>query len=152
MLRFIPCLWCLSRLVQEGLPSRIQFSRIFSTSGVDFLMSSAVENTTTCLASLSWNALIVIWMSRGMNASAKYLQIRGCIHLKIVFFFSHVNICCWYSLYQKRISEANLSTHYIQSTLVIANSKGLSETLRDIRTSKYQSCGSEETNKSNNLI
>ena len=27
---------------------------------------------------------------------------------------------------------------YIQSTLVISNSKGLSETLRDIRTSKYQ--------------
>ena len=33
---------------------------------------------------------------------------------------------------------------YIQSTLVISNSKGLSETLRDIRTSKYQSCRSEE--------
>ena len=27
---------------------------------------------------------------------------------------------------------------YIQSTLVISNSKGLSETLRDIRTSTYQ--------------
>ena len=38
----------------------------------------------------------------------------------------------------------------IQSTLVISNSKGLSETLRDIRTSTYQNCASEENNKSNN--
>ena len=44
------------------------------------------------------------------------------------------------------------SLQYIQSTLVIENSKGLSETHRDIRTSKYQSCGSEENNKSNNHI
>ena len=43
-------------------------------------------------------------------------------------------------------------TFWNKSTLVIPNSKGLSETLRDIRTSKYQSCGSEETNKSNNHI
>ena len=41
---------------------------------------------------------------------------------------------------------------HIQSTLVISNSKGLSETLRDIRTSTYQCCGSEEKNKSNNHI
>ena len=40
----------------------------------------------------------------------------------------------------------------LQSTLVISNSKGLSETLRDIRTPTYQSCGSEENNKSNNHI
>ena len=40
----------------------------------------------------------------------------------------------------------------IQATLVISNSKGLSETLRDIRTSKYQSCRSEENNRSNNHI
>ena len=40
----------------------------------------------------------------------------------------------------------------IQSTLVIFNFKGLSETLRDIRTSKCQSCRSEENNKSNNHI
>ena len=38
----------------------------------------------------------------------------------------------------------------IQSTLVISNSKGLYETLRDIRTSTYQICGTEENNKSNN--
>ena len=35
-------------------------------------------------------------------------------------------------------------TNYIQSTLVISNSKGLSEILRDIRTSTYQSCRIEE--------
>ena len=34
----------------------------------------------------------------------------------------------------------------IQSTLVISNSKGLYETLRDIRTSTYQICGTEENN------
>ena len=33
---------------------------------------------------------------------------------------------------------------YIQSTLVISNSKGLSEILRDIRTSTYQVCRIEE--------
>ena len=34
----------------------------------------------------------------------------------------------------------------------ISNSKGLTETLRDIRTSTYQSWESEENNKSNNHI
>ena len=33
---------------------------------------------------------------------------------------------------------------YIQATLVISNSKGLSEILRDIRTSTYQICKIEE--------
>ena len=33
---------------------------------------------------------------------------------------------------------------YTQSTLVISNSKGLSEVLRDIRTSTYQICRIEE--------
>ena len=37
-----------------------------------------------------------------------------------------------------------LSVVYIQSTLVISNSKGLSEILRDIRTSTYQICRIEE--------
>ena len=32
----------------------------------------------------------------------------------------------------------------IQSTLIISKSKGLSETLRDIRTSTYQMCRTEE--------
>ena len=41
---------------------------------------------------------------------------------------------------------------HIQSTLVISNSKGLTETLRDIRTSTYQSWESEENNKLNNHI
>ena len=40
----------------------------------------------------------------------------------------------------------------IQSTLVISSSKGLTETLRDIRTSTYQSWESEENNKLNNHI
>ena len=40
----------------------------------------------------------------------------------------------------------------IQSTLIILNSKGLTETLRDIRTSTYQSWESEANNKLNNHI
>ena len=40
----------------------------------------------------------------------------------------------------------------IQSTIVISNSRRLPETLRDIRTSTYQSCRSEENNKSNDHI
>ena len=34
----------------------------------------------------------------------------------------------------------------VQSTLVISKSKGLYETLRDIRTSTYQICGTKEKN------
>ena len=37
-----------------------------------------------------------------------------------------------------------LNVTWMQSTLVISNSKGLSEILRDIRTSTYQICRSEE--------
>ena len=40
----------------------------------------------------------------------------------------------------------------IQSTLIISNSKGLTETFRDIRTSTNQSWESEENNKLNNHI
>ena len=40
----------------------------------------------------------------------------------------------------------------IQSTLVTSNSKGLTETLRDIRTSTYQNWESEENNTLNNHI
>ena len=39
----------------------------------------------------------------------------------------------------------------IQSILVISNSKGLTETLRDIRTSTYQSWEREENNKLNHI-
>ena len=41
------------------------------------------------------------------------------------------------------LSEVN---QFVQSTLVITNSKGLYETLRDIRTSTYQICSNEENN------
>ena len=40
----------------------------------------------------------------------------------------------------------------VRSTLVISNSKGLIETLRDIHTSTYQSWESEENNKLKNHI
>ena len=42
------------------------------------------------------------------------------------------------------INERSKSNKQIQSTLVISNSKGLSEILRDIRTSTYQTCRIEE--------
>ena len=45
-----------------------------------------------------------------------------------------------------------LSGDIIQSTLVISKPKGLSEILRDIRTSAYQVCKIEEKNKSYNYI
>ena len=41
-------------------------------------------------------------------------------------------------------SVKHISKTHIQLTLVISNSKGLSEILRDIRTSTYQICGIEE--------
>ena len=49
-------------------------------------------------------------------------------------------------------SKYVICIYYIQSTLVISNSKGLTETLREIRTSTYQSWESEENNKFNNHI
>ena len=39
---------------------------------------------------------------------------------------------------------------HVQSTLVISKSKGPSKKLRDIRTSTYQMCSSEENNNLNN--
>ena len=48
--------------------------------------------------------------------------------------------------------EGDTISYNIQSTLVISNSKGLTEILRDIRTSTYQSWESEENNKLNNHI
>ena len=47
---------------------------------------------------------------------------------------------------------ADLTFSELQSTLVISNSKGLSEIPRDIRTSTYQICRTEKTNNSNNHI
>ena len=49
-------------------------------------------------------------------------------------------------------TEAAFLDLHLQSTPVISNSKGLSETLRDIHTSKYQGCRSEENNKWNHHI
>ena len=47
------------------------------------------------------------------------------------------------SLYWVHMSEV-LTQIYIQSTLIISTSKGPSEILRDIRTSTYQICRTEE--------
>ena len=57
---------------------------------------------------------------------------------------------------EKDLKSSWSTSHYlskeIQPTLVISNSKGLTETLRDIRTSTYQSWENEENNKLNNHI
>ena len=55
-------------------------------------------------------------------------------------------------LHKSSHSEPLQNIYDIQSALVISNSKGLTETLRDIRTSTYQSWESEENNKLNNYI
>ena len=47
--------------------------------------------------------------------------------------------------FQRNISCKNQTDYKIQSTLIISNSKGLHETLRDIRTSTYKICGTEES-------
>ena len=44
----------------------------------------------------------------------------------------------------QRVRQTTIDFPYIQSTLVISNSKWLSEILRDIRTSTYQICRIEE--------
>ena len=57
-----------------------------------------------------------------------------------------------FSLVSTLLFQVRLLLEQIQSTPVISNSKGLTETLRDIRTSTYQSWESEENNKLNNHI
>ena len=52
----------------------------------------------------------------------------------------------------KKVIETILIPAHIQSTLVTSNSKGLTEILRDIRTSTYQSLESEENSTLNNHI
>ena len=49
--------------------------------------------------------------------------------------------------------STSIGNTYIQSTLVISKSKGLSETLRDIRISTYQMCRTEEnTNRTTKFL
>ena len=49
-------------------------------------------------------------------------------------------------------AKINRQHFFTSSQLSLSQTKGLSETLWDIRTSTYQSCGSEDNNKSNNHI
>ena len=59
-------------------------------------------------------------------------------------------LCIKFSIQTKSLQhpviclQTKLQTFHIQSTLVISNSKGLYETLRDIRSSTYQIYGTEE--------
>ena len=61
--------------------------------------------------------------------------------------FLYLNVCCTCrssmstnSMLRSRIMEKG----QIQSTFIISNSKGLSEIIRDIRTSTYQVCRIKE--------
>ena len=60
----------------------------------------------------------------------------------------YLNKCVQFALFfcvkSLRMSYRNTGSHEIQSTLVISNSKGLSEILRDIRPSTYQICRIDE--------
>ena len=77
---------------------------------------------------------------------------------KLLTFFQQKNIRILYIESAKTVNEMTLNKlvklkalwtirpcyFKVQSTLVISNSKGLSEILRDIRTSTYQICRIEE--------
>ena len=62
------------------------------------------------------------------------------------FFFLHFAFCCKTVF---KFLKANLKADiiHVQSTHVISKSKGPAETLRDIRTSTYQTCRIEENTK-----
>ena len=62
---------------------------------------------------------------------------------KVCFYAEIRNIICGYPFLSGGFN-VSLTNYGIQSTLVISNSKGLSELLRDIRTSTYQICRIEE--------
>ena len=67
-----------------------------------------------------------------------------------LFFFLTSQKLWYFRNYWQKSNVPYLS--WIQLTLVILKSKGLSEILRDIHTSTYQICRIEENNKSNNHI
>ena len=74
--------------------------------------------------------------------------VRWCItvlrlkNLIMFFFVSEGKSVWWYWI--SSLSFYTIKFSHIQSTLVISNSKGLSEILRDIRSSTYQVCRIEE--------
>ena len=71
----------------------------------------------------------------------------------IFFFFIYLFIYLFFLTNDVLYADVSLQFKFnIQSTLVISNSKGLTEILRDIRASTYQSWESEENNKLNNHI
>ena len=76
---------------------------------------------------------------RAVHVNVKRLQTR--IQLRLNFATVCSSIPFLLTLHDCGVSWV---TSYIQSTLVISKSKGLSEILRDIRTSTYQICRIEE--------
>ena len=69
--------------------------------------------------------------------------------MDIFSMFFNMKVYCVFSLESPHPDDSNEYTQdtifNIQSTLVISNSKGPSETLRDIHTSTYQTCRTEES-------
>ena len=72
--------------------------------------------------------------------------------LRIIYFPYHAHFYLFIYLFTfsfnfKMLSQITSPVKYeLQLTLVISKSKGLCETLRDIRTSTYQICGTEKNN------
>ena len=69
-------------------------------------------------------------------------------------FILNAKVHLWLTISNQKPFGFSVTLHclQIQSTLVISKSKGLSEILRDIRSSTYQISSIEEKNKSNNYI
>ena len=57
---------------------------------------------------------------------------------------SGIELLFFFTCFIENLLNFSLPLSHIQSTLVISNSKGLSEILRDIRSSTYQVCRIEE--------
>ena len=89
-----------------------------------------------------------IWVKFLTGCILKYFLI--CRRKQVLIF--HVNCLQWKQIACNVKSCFLGEKRKIQSTLVISNSKGLSETLRDICTSTYQICGNEKNNKSNSTF
>ena len=110
-----------------------------------FIVNS-ISNITTELSNSSVRFVgILIWIFTNFYTlyylATKDLNINFLILLKG---FSDRRILCTWLAVRRSLKVSPYLVRIIQSTLVISKSKGLSEILRDIRTSTYQICRIEE--------
>ena len=131
---------CLGLFVNSILSSLVVNSLKVARSG---LMSNCLVMFWLLLAlfvcSSFWRSVILLLQERSYDA--QYGKISLC-HIRTAKVQISVRIR---AIWPER-------RHIIQSTLVISDSTGLTETLRDIPASTYQSWESEENNKLNNHI